>query len=278
VAVLLNPYGLQIYSAVLAVSANPNMSGLVEWDPLTLRTNQGAAMAFAGVVLMFLYRWSPRRVKSVEVLLLLGFGGLTLYYSRFMAWWAPVAAYYLVLHGNAVLKKDSGKQPAAEPPARSSLATVVWIGLIWIGFSITPFGSRVVHNRDADFSKSVGPFTPIGAAEYLNQRAAENTLPEGLIFNSYQWGDYLLWAGPKNVPVFVASHVQFIPEVIWRQYFDITNLDSGYQSLLDTHGINVIVLSKALNEDAIRQFQRDSLWRTDYEDDRAVILVRRTLI
>ncbi len=182
IAVLLNPYGLQIYTEVLAISGNPNMRGLVEWDALTLRTSQGTVMAAAGVVLMFLYRWSPRRVKSSEVLLLLGFGGLTLYYSRFLSWFAPVAAYYFVLHGGAVLRRDRAKQPATEPPVRTSLSTVVCLGLLWICFSITPFGSRVLHGGEADFSDSVGKLTPIEATEYLKKRTAENTLPPRLDF------------------------------------------------------------------------------------------------
>jgi hypothetical protein len=278
VAVLLNPYGLEIYSAVLAVSGHPNMQGLIEWDALTLRSKQGTAMAFAGVVLMFLYRWSPRRVRSVEVLLLLGFGGLTLYYSRFMVWWAPVAAYYLVLHGNAVLKRDRARQPVSEPPALSSFSTVVCLVLLGISFALTPFGSRVLQNREADFAQSVGPLTPVRATEYLNLRARENRLPPGLIFNSYQWGDYLLWAGPEDLPVFVASHVQFVPEIIWQQYFEVVNLKPGYLHFLDLHGINLIVLSKSQHGDAIAQLQREGPWRTDYEDDRAVVLVRRSWI
>ena len=274
-AVLLNPYGLQIYSAVLKISANPNMRALVEWDPLTLRMNQGIAAAFAALVLMFLYRWSPRRVKSSEVLLLAVFGGMALYYSRVLAWWAPIAAYSLVLHGHAVLKKDLKNKPQKAPPRASSVATVACLGLLWIAFAVTPFGEKVLHNKQADFSQAVSNQTPVRVTAYLNRRAKEHTLPAGLVFNSYQWGDYLVWAGPKNLPVFVTSHVHFIPETVWQHYFDIVKLRVGYEQLLDVYGINLIVLSKSMHLDAIEQLQRDGRWQTDYEDDRAVVLTRR---
>ena len=274
VAVLLNPYGLGIYSAVLEVSNHPNMQNLVEWDPLTLRTNQGSWTGFAALVLVFVYRWSPRRVQSAEVLLLAGFGGLTLYYSRFLIWWAPLAAYYLVLHGNPILKEDRAKQPVPKPEKKTSLNTVVCFGLLWIVFAITPFGSRVIHQREPDFSKSVGPLTPVRAAEYLKQRAAENTLPPGLIFNSYQWGDYLLWTAPGQRQVFVSSHVQFLPETVWAHYFDVVNLNLGYDRILAGYGVNVVLLSKSMHRRTIDRLREDGPWRTDYEDDRAVILVR----
>jgi hypothetical protein len=281
VAVLLNPYGLQIYSAVLEVSSHPNMAHLIEWQALTLRTNQGAMMAFASVVLMFIYRWSPRRVQSVVVLLLLGFGGLTLYYSRFMTWWAPVAAYYLVLHGNAVLKEDRKKQPAYTPPVRTSLNTVVWLGIVFICFAITPFAAKVMHNRETDLADAVGQRTPIAAVEHFNERAAGNVLPGGLIFNSREFGDYLLFAGPPKVPIMVATHVQFIPESIYRQYREISYLTVEYRvinEVLETHGVNILMLSKFQHAEAIEQFQSDPAWRTEYQDDKATILVRRSPI
>ncbi len=82
--------------------------------------------------------------------------------------------------------------------------------------------------------------------------------------------------------MYVASHVQFIPTAVWRQYFDVVNLNASYQHVLDMHGINVIVLSKELHNDAIKQLQRDGqnngTWQTEYEDNRAVILIRRNPI
>ncbi|MCA9071009.1 MAG: hypothetical protein KDA84_18910, partial [Planctomycetaceae bacterium] len=195
VAVLLNPYGLQIYSAVLEVSSNPNMAGLIEWDPLTLRADQGQALAFAALVLMFLYRWSPRRVQSSEVLSLIAFGGLTFYYSRFMVWLAPLVAYSMVLHGHAVLKRDRKRRPEPKPELRTSLNTVVCLGLLWIMFAFTPFSSHVLHGHEVKPSKTMGPLTPVAATDVLNEMAEKDELPPGLIFHSYEWGDYLLWKG-----------------------------------------------------------------------------------
>jgi hypothetical protein len=234
---------------------------------------------------MFIYRWSPRRVQTVEVLLLLGFGGLTLYYSRFMAWWAPVAAYYLVLHGNAVLKEDRTKRPVRVPAVRTSLNTVVWLGVGFICFAITPFAGKAMHNRETDLVQAVGMRTPIAAVEYFNQRIAENALPGGLIFNSREFGDYLLFMGPPKVPIMVATHVQFIPETIYRQYREIAYLSVDAQEMnnvLEVHGVNILFLSRFQNQDAINYFKptpgRPTGWRTEYEDEKAAILVRVTPI
>ena len=46
-AVLLNPYGLQLYLETVRVASNHNLQDLVDWDPLTLRMSQGKAAAMA---------------------------------------------------------------------------------------------------------------------------------------------------------------------------------------------------------------------------------------
>jgi hypothetical protein len=191
-----------------------------------------------------------------------------------LIWWAPLAAYCLVLHGSPILKEDRAKQPVPKPQPKTSLNTVVCFGLVWIVFAITPFGARVLHGREAEFDKSVGPITPIKATEYLKQRAEENTLPPGLIYHSYEWGDYLLFAGEGNLPVFVTTHVQFLPETIWTHYFEISAIGIGYDRLLDTYGINVILLSKSMHSPMIESLKRDGVFRVEYEDERAVIFVR----
>ncbi|MGE0377324.1 MAG: hypothetical protein AB7Q45_18085, partial [Planctomycetaceae bacterium] len=89
VAVLANPYGLGLYAEVFAVAGHPNLQDLIEWEPLTLRMSQGKAFAGCGLALIFAYRFSPRRVRAGEVLLLVGLGGAALWSSRMILWWAP---------------------------------------------------------------------------------------------------------------------------------------------------------------------------------------------
>jgi hypothetical protein len=93
VAVLLNPYGLRIYPEAYLLVKNTNLQDLVEWQPLTLRMEQGKAAAGVAFVLLFLYRMTPRRIGTGEVLALVILGGIALWTSRMILWWAPVAAY-----------------------------------------------------------------------------------------------------------------------------------------------------------------------------------------
>lgn len=284
VATLLNPYGLTIYGAVIDAAHNPNMLGVGEWQPLTLRQQQGQAMVIVGLLLAVLYRVSPRRVTSAEVLSIVGLGVASLWSSRFVAWWAPLAAVYLPMHLGAVIRrwKKLGFEPA--PQARASFWTVIAVGLLWVGFALSPMGVVAMTNFDvkalgknqAKYVNKVGDQTPEGVAKYLMKNP-----PQGLIFNPYEWGDYLLWESlkdSKDLKVFVASHAQFISPEVWEDYVSIVETRSNWETNFDRYGINTIVLDEKFRGPLIRRLLESENWKLDYRDEIGTVLSRKKKI
>ena len=268
VATLLNPYGLGIYAEVLSIATHENLRDLLEWEPLTLRMQQGRAAAFAAAVLIFAYRLSPRRVRSVEVLLLLGFGLATLWTSRMIVWWAPLAAYYVVLHGAAIWNRERPR--AAVPEQRERKWAALALALPVIALVASPLGQWLLRGTEPSPRRALSAATPIGATEYLTQNP-----PEGLIFNPYEWGDYLLWAGPPDIQVFVASHAHLIPQMVWQHYLHIVGSGAEWDELLSQYGINTVMLDKPRRAAMIARIRRSEAWQIAYEDNRAVIFTRR---
>jgi hypothetical protein len=224
------------------------------------------------LALMIVYRMSPRRVSAVEVLMLAGFGAASLWVSRMIVWWAPVAAYYLVLHGGAVWKQWRGVRPAMREsyvsPSRPTWA-VVTLGLGWIFFAYTPFGVTLLHGPQPKLQTSLSPETPVGAAEYLRANP-----PRGLIFNAYEWGDYLLWAGPRDLQVFVASHAHLIPQEVWADYMDVIRGREDGVDVFDRYGMDTAVLDPTRHATIIGRLRREEGWQVGYEDNRSVVFVR----
>jgi hypothetical protein len=127
-------------------------------------------------------------------------------------------------------------------------------------------GRALEFYRDRNFSVQ----TPVEAAEYL----VENP-PRGQIFNTLEWGDYLLWAGPARLQVFAASHVHLIPRPAWQDYVRIITLDDGWQKILERYRINTAIVDDdrhAALADALRE---DPAWAVAYEDAQGLIFVRR---
>jgi hypothetical protein len=275
IATLLNPYGLRIDLEILKISGNRNLQDLVDWDALTLRMMQGKTAAAAVLALIIAYRLSPRRVSTANALALAVFGCGALWSSRIIVWWAPLVAYELALHGAAITARIRDRVPAAKP---SGLCSVASVGLVWIAFAYSPFGIRVLHGAPPTaeaaalrFRHSVSPQTPIDATAYLQANP-----PKGLVFNTYEWGDYLLWAGPEGAQWFVASHAHLIPREVWEDYLRIASASPEWDRKLDRYGVNTIVIDQAGRHDLIRLLKEaGSHWTLDYEDRTAAIFVRK---
>ncbi len=287
-AVLINPYGLRLYAEVFSVANHPNIAELTEWGPLQLRMVQGQATAVIALLLIVLYRLSPRRVTAAEVLLLFGFGAAALWSSRMLVWWVPVAVTFGMQHAGAIWHQWRSNSEIALPAQQNGRWSVITAGILWICFAFTPFGGRVLHGNEGklNLEKLLSRETPLGVIDHLKKRADQNRLPRGLIFNTYEWGDYLLWAGsddlssagPPKLKVFLASHVHLVPREVWNDYVAISNVASGWEEMLDRYGVNVIVLDSATHAPLIGRLRENENWRQTYSDNVGAVFVRRKAI
>lgn len=272
-AVLVNPYGVELYREVLRVASHPNLADLVEWEPLQLGMKQGQAAAAAALALMVLYWFSPRRITSAEVLLLVGLGAGCLWASRVLIWWAPVAGYCFVLHGGALWKQLLRGDDFQAGSKSSRTWTVVTLGLVWVAFGLSPFGMSVLYGAKHGLNsrESLSEFTPVDVADILNEYP-----PRGQIFNTYEWGDYLLWAGPEGLKTFVASHAHLVHRDVWQSYLRISRAESDWSELLDRYGVNTVVIDSSAQIDLADALSAHADWSLVYEDDLAVVFVRRS--
>lgn len=271
-ATLLNPYGSKLYVSVLTFSRNPNLQDLTEWGPLTIHTFQGQAVATVAVALVILFWMSPRRLSAVDILLLAGLGGAAVLTSRMIVWWAPPAAYCLARQGSAVWNRFLRRREDSTLRPRSGFWSLVSLGLMGLAVALSPLGGMMLSGKNVDFRKSVSGQTPVSAAEYLLKHP-----PQGQIFNTYEWGDYLSWVARQNQQdwqIFVASHAHLVPREVWLDYMAVIQLQPGWESRLDRHGVNNVIIDTRHRHALATMLRRDHHWRPEYEDDRAVIFVR----
>lgn len=269
VAALMNPYGLSLYFEVLNFASSPNLQELLDWEPLTIRRSQGQWFVAMVVALAIAYRHSPRRVSFSEAMLLIGLGLWTLWTSRILVWWTVPACYFLIVQLWAGLEARQRRREPFVPPARKGLWTVATIGLCWIFFAISPFGVRVMHGRQLDFRKSVSLGTPVDAVDFLKKEQ-----PSGLIYNAYEWGDYLRWAGGPQMRIFLNSHAHLVPPEVWRAYRSIASGSTSSVDLLDRYGAQVVFVDLARHQELVSTLKKSNQWSEVYRDGIAVILTR----
>lgn len=269
VATLINPYGIHLYSEALTLSANPNFEELIEWQPLYIRSWAGVATAATVVALAMVYRRSPRRLPSGEVLMLIGLGLAGLWTSRMLVWWAPIAAGCFVwnLHACRRAASKAEREEAARGNSRWSIVVVV---IPWLFFAITPFAMAVLHKKQPALKYSLSEATPLGAVAYLHQHP-----PHGQVFNTYEWGDYLHWAGPPGMKLFVNSHAHLIPADVWRHYNQVIRVQSDWQGILDKYGVTTLILDREERQVLLARLKDNRDWQKVFEDDVSAIYTRK---
>jgi hypothetical protein len=120
-----------------------------------------------------------------------------------------------------------------------------------------------------ELRRSVSVLTPVDAVADLTQHP-----PQGQVFNTYEWGDYLLWAGPPDLEIFVASHAHLVPRDVWIDYMRISTASPGWEAALNRYGVNTVIVDRAGRARLIRLLRESRNWRVDYEDRIAVVFVR----
>jgi hypothetical protein len=273
VATLLNPYGLGLWLEVARFADNPNLRALTEWQPLNVRAPHGFAFLTSAIALVIAYRCTPRRVAAWEALMLFGLGLSTLWSARFLVWWGPVAAILFALHAHAALLRWAATPVEAAPSPRSGKWTVVTFGLVWIFFAYSPLGLRLLHKTEPKLAAAVSSETPLSAVKWLNEHP-----PVGQVFNTYEWGDYLQWAGPAKLQVFVNSHAHLLPREVWQHYLSVVEVSAEWEDVLNRYGVNTVIADTQFREPLIRRLKDHTEWRVAYEDRQAVVFARKKAI
>lgn len=177
-----------------------------------------------------------------------------------VVWWAPVAALLLAVHGHAAWRRWRRLPAVSNLPVKAGKWTVVTVGLIWICFAYSPLGVRIIHGKPPKFEKAVTTDTPRAVVKYLNEKK-----PQGQIFNTYEWGDFLQWAGPPGMKIFVNSHAHLVPREVWQAYMQISEVQAGWEEALDRYGVNTIVVDQQYRQALIKKLKESDKWKLDFE-------------
>jgi hypothetical protein len=119
-------------------------------------------------------------------------------------------------------------------------------------------------------SKSVAQaqeeYLPVQVAQYLNDER-----PIGPMFNSYNWGGYLMFASPEY-PVFVDGRTDLYGDEFLTTYLETATGGPNWRETLEGYGINLVVVEA--RSGLARALSTEPGWRQDYEDDKAVAFIR----
>jgi len=93
-------------------------------------------------------------------------------------------------------------------------------------------------------------------------------------FNQFVWGGYILqrlWPAEK---VFIDGQTDFYGEALLREYFEVINVDAGWEDVLDKYAVSWMLIPRDGELAEYLYSVDDDVWNVIYEDDIAVIFRR----
>ncbi len=280
-AVLLNPFtykmfilpfstvGMTTLQQYIQEWASPNFHHLYEQPFLWLLLTVLSAVAL-----------SRTRMDFTDLILVGGFAYLGLTAARNVALFALVAAPVLTRHGTSALDNllDAWRRRTPWGPWLDRLLTqqfppgplltaVNWTLLAVIALAVVARAYLMTATPLA--AKAAEQDLPAAAAAYVES----NDLP-GPLFNSYNWGGYLIWRLYPHYPVFIDGRTDLYDAAFIRRYLDVVTLQGDWRDTLDEHHVNTILVERS---SALASFlPKLGPWTRVYADDLAVVLVRNT--
>ncbi|MBC7222789.1 MAG: hypothetical protein H5T59_00680 [Anaerolineae bacterium] len=194
------------------------------------------------------------------------FSALALTAGRNVALFAVVAAPILAEHGTAALKPALGRFSEASGRGARLVAANWGIALLlaaavaaraWTG----PLDASVVAEEH-------GSRFPVQAAEAILRER-----PPGPLFNSYNWGGYLLWRLYPAYRVYVDGRTDLYGDEVLEEYLRVTRLEPEWEAILERRGIRLVVVERA--EPLANRLREEPGWALLYGDEMASVFVRQ---
>lgn len=270
-AAFVNPYGYRIPLGQLLAhldqykvqggTADAPMLGNMEWLPPTFSQVPLFYLLLVCWGGLLLWRW--RKLDLSEGVLFLGFAYMGFGQIRHTTLIALLSAFFLPGHVQAMIA----------PLQTSSWWKLVRAGLVGAtGLALVLVLMQSV--KDGEFGWGLKPREfPEAAATFIQQQQ----LP-GNLYNSYDWGGYLIWRLYPDYQVFLDSR-QTSPEHFAASNV-IDNAEVGWQETLDRYRVNFIMTRTCYYDTGaplrlIDALATDRQWVLVYQDETALVYSRR---
>jgi hypothetical protein len=264
-ALLVNPYGLEMLAVpfqTVGIGALQNF--IQEWNSPDFHQQQ--TWPFIALLLGVLgaVGASNKRLDWRDFVLVAGTAFMGLLAGRNIAVFAVVATPVLTIHLAAALdERGWNLKPARRVTPRMARLNVLLVALVLLG----ALAKVLVVLDAATVQEAQAEFLPVRAVDYLN-----TAQPPGPMFNSYNWGGYLLFARPDE-PVFVDGRTDLYRDAfLTDDYLNTATGRDGWRETLDAYGIRLVVVETGSG--LARALRDEPGWSLDYTDKQAVVFTR----
>jgi hypothetical protein len=264
-AVSLNPYGPSMLAYPFrTVGIGVLRDFIQEWASPNFHQPQAWPFIWMLLGTLVAVGLSPRRLDWRDAVMVAGTAYSALLAGRNIATFAIVVTPVLVAHVNAWLDERGYRLKWDRLPVGGLFTTVNWMllvavaaaGLVKIAYALDP----------ETYEKALRESLPVEAVACL-----EEEKPPGLLFNSYNWGGFVIWAA-RDYPVYVDGRTDLYDDELLRVYLQTYFAQPGWDDNLDEVGINAVLVEPGTP--LARLLDVDERWACLCSDEVAVVFVR----
>jgi len=261
----LNPHGFAMLTYPLrTVSIGSLQNYIQEWQSPDFHQLQ--VQPFLWMILLTLLAFSLTNVDihPVEVISAGIFMAMSLLAVRNIATYALVSAPILARHFDSVFDRfPGGEWVKGELPTRLTH----WINTGLLILLLIPAGLKMRLPLLAETNKrAIAEAYPQAAIEYL-----KNSTRKGNLFNSYNWGAYLIWELYPERLSFVDGRTDLFDDAILEQYITVWRGEDPWGKILSDWKIMLVMVEP---EAPLHLRLELAGWDLLYEDNQAVIMSR----
>lgn len=268
-ASLLNPNGALVFVELFTFQNSALMAGVSEYQSTWVKFQQGWRYVVVLWLLIVLYGfslWSSRRLYWPELLVAIFLAYFSAMYARNIGFFAIAM---LPLIGARLQEGARRRQWQLPSPLAILLLTLCATFLLWLSYSLW---------QTRQGSGPVKAIYPEKAIEFLYDSKLQ-----GRMFNSYEYGGYLLWRLSPQVKIFIDG--RGLQPKVFDDYQKLamastTRVDGRreYEALLDQYDIDYVIQPIYDGDGYIQPLMKSLLSRPDwipiYLDATVYILAR----
>ena len=264
-AVSLNPHGpVMLLYPFRTVSIGVLQDYIQEWQSPNFHHLEVQPFLWMLFLTIAALAFSRRRRGTTEVLGVVAFAYLSLLAGRNIALFALFTGPVLARHGHSALEPVIARFGRG-PQIPERIARV--LNLVILALLLVAAAAKVsIPLTPMTNEQALEGQVPVAAVEWIRQHH-----PAGPLFNSYNWGGYVLWALYPDYPSFVDGRTDLFDDEILTDYLDAWRADADWGAVIDRWGLRLALLEP---DAPLVGALEDAGWVQLYADGQAVVLGR----
>lgn len=266
-AVCINPSGYNMLRYPFnTVQINALKDYIQEWQSPNFRQLTVQPFIWLLLITFSVVGVSGKKVAISDLLLVSGFAYMSLIAARNISLFSLAAPLVITRHSQYLMEqfkakhKSSQKMLGKEVRYRAGLNWLIVFGLLLL----VVIKAMMVYPEPVNRA-AFNSFLPISAVSEIKKN-----YPPGRIFNSYNWGGYLLF-NLQEYQVFVDGRTDLYSDEIINQWISVVQAKSGWHDILDQWKVRLIILEK---EYPVVNLLAENNWQLFYQDDQSVVYLR----